>query len=137
MEKNILSVLTEVERNAFQAMAGKDREASLKVQEVFAAALRLPLYQAVMNGDSLDGIFSPETLAGGAQAIYPLDFLAPGQESWFVAYDMPKQGRVPERHVEGDEVYVHTYRIANAIDWDLSYVRNARWNIISSAIFRS
>jgi hypothetical protein len=47
---------------------------------------------------------------------------------------MPKQGRVPEVHVEGDELYVQIYKIGNAIDWDIDFARDARWDIVSRAL---
>jgi hypothetical protein len=36
--------------------------------------------------------------------------------------------------VEGDELWIHTYRIANTIDWDITYAENARFDVIARAI---
>ena len=60
--------------------------------------------------------------------------MKPGEEENFVAYTLPKQGRLPERHVEGDEIWVPTYRIGNAIDWDIRYAEEARFDVIMRAI---
>lgn len=108
-----------------------EREAS---QRAFAQELNWPLRQGVFDRDNLGEIFERQKLQPGAQANYPLDFIQPGSEDDFVAFTMPKQGRVPERHVEGDELWVPTYRIANAIDWDIRYAEEARFDVIMRAI---
>jgi len=41
---------------------------------------------------------------------------------------------VPERHVEGDELWVPTFQIANSIDWPLKYARDARFDVVARAI---
>lgn len=103
-------------------------------QQTFAAELNAPLRQGVFDRDNVGEIFERQVLQPGAQANYPLDFVKPGDEENFIAFTMPKQGRVPERHVEGDELWVPTYRIANAIDWDLRYAEEARFDVIMRAI---
>ena len=98
-----------------------------------------PLRRAVFREDLIGNIYTRLVLAPGAQARFPLDFVAEGEQDDFIAFTMPKQGRVPENHVEGDEIYVNTFRIANSIDWDLAYARDARWDVIESAmdVYRS
>ena len=98
-----------------------------------AKALELPLRQGVLNGNILDGIFQPIALDSNATPEFPLDFLAPGTEKEFVAYSIPNHGFIPQRHVEGDYVMVPTYDIAAAIDWNLKYARDARWDIVGRA----
>jgi len=64
-----------------------------------------------------------------------LDFVRPGTEDLdFTAITLPKQGRVPERHVEGDELWVPTFQIANSIDWSLRYARDARFDVVARAL---
>ena len=111
-----------------------DKEQSLAASREFAKALELPLRQAVLSGDILNGIFEAIQLAPGATPEFPLDFLAPGTESDFVAYTVPNHGYIPERHVEGDYVMVPTYDIANAIDYLLKYARDARWDVVGRAM---
>jgi len=107
----------------------------MAAQKAFAAALTEPLREGIFDEDNLGGIFARQVLAPGAQANYQLDFVRPGEEDInFTAVTLPKQGRVPERHVEGDELWVPTFRIANAIDWDIRYARDARWDIVSRAL---
>jgi hypothetical protein len=120
--------------DALRATASANEPTRLRAQQAFAAALREPLRQGVFDRDNLGGIFERQVLAPGAQANYPLDFVKPGEEDNFIAFTMPKQGRVPERHVEADELWVPTFRVANSIDWDLRFAEEARWDVIMRAI---
>jgi hypothetical protein len=110
------------------------RDESLAANAEFAKALELPLRQGILNGDILDGIFEPITLAQGATPEFPLDFLAPGSEKDFVAYTIPNHGYIPQRHVEGDYVMVPTYDIGASIDYLLKYARDARWDVVGRAM---
>lgn len=120
--------------DALRATAHADAEVRGKAQRAFAAELQWPLRQGVFDRDNLGGIYEKQVLAPGAQANYPLDFVKPGDEDQFIAFAMPKQGRVPERHVEGDELWVPTFNIANSIDWSLKYAKEARFDVIMRAI---
>ena len=120
--------------DALRATAHADSEVRSKAQKAFAAELQWPLRQGVFDRDNLGGIYEKQVLAPGAQANYPLDFVKPGDEDQFIAFAMPKQGRVPERHVEGDELWVPTFQIANSIDWSLKYAKEARFDVIMRAI---
>ena len=111
-----------------------NREKSLAALHEFAKALELPLRKGVLSGDILDGIFESIQLAPGAVPEFPLDFLAPGSEKDHVAYTMPNHGYIPQRNVEGDFVMVPTYGVTSAIDWNLKYARNARWDIVGRAM---
>lgn len=119
---------------ALQACASDDDVTRTKAQRAFAQELDKPLRKAVFDESNHAGIYAVDELAPGAQANYPLDFVKPGDEDNFIAYTIPKQGRIPERHVEGDELWVPTYRVGNSIDWDLSYMREARWDIVARAM---
>ena len=111
-----------------------EKEQSVAANREFAKALELPLRQAVLNGDILNGIFEPIRLAQSATPEFPLDFLAPGTEKDFVAYTIPNHGYIPERHVEGDYVMVPTYDIGASIDYLLKYARDARWDVVGRAM---
>lgn len=121
-------------RAALQLTASPDANQRAIAQQAFAAELNHPLRQGVFDRDNLGEIFERQVLEPGGQANYPLDFIQPGTEDDFIAFTMPKQGRVPERHVEGDELWVPTFRIANAIDWDIRYAEEARFDVIMRAI---
>ncbi len=129
---------------AYQNELNKAIEAVAKFRngEITAKAAfneQTPLRRAVFREDTIGNIYTRLLLAPGAQARFPLDFVAEGEQNDFVAFTMPKQGYVPENHIEGDEIYVNTFRIANSIDWDLAYARDARWDVIEAAldVFRS
>ena len=99
-----------------------------------AKALETPLRKAILSGDILDGIFEVIQLDRGATPEWPLDLLAPGDEVDHVAYTIPNHGRIPERHVEGDYVMVPIYDIGSAIDWNLKYARDARYDVVGRAM---
>lgn len=119
---------------ALRATAAGDSEVRARAQKAFAAELNAPLRQGIFDRDNLGGIYEKQVLAPGAQANYPLDFVKPGEEDEFIAFTLPKQGRVPERHVEGDELWVPTFQIGNSIDWSLKYAKEARFDVIMRAI---
>ncbi len=119
---------------ALRATASRDTEVRERAQRAFAAELNSPLRQGIFDRDNLQGIFEKQVLAPGAQANYPLDFVKPGDEDRYIAFALPKQGRVPERHVEGDELWVPTFSIGNSIDWSLKYAKEARFDVIMRAI---
>jgi len=119
---------------ALKRAASSNHEERAAAQRAFAAELTAPLRQGIFDRDNLGDIFEKQVLAPGAQANYPLDFVKPGYEDDFVAFTLPKAGRIPERHVEGDELWVPTFRIANAIDWDIKYAEEARFDVIMRAV---
>ena len=99
-----------------------------------ATALETPLRKGVLFGDVIGGIFEPEEYGPGQHTEYPLDLLAPGTEGDHIAYTMPSHGRIPERHVESDYIMVHTYMMANSIDFLRRYAREANWNVVMRAL---
>lgn len=124
---------TDKMKKLLRAAGSYKKEVSLAATAEIAKALELPLRQGVLSGDVLDGIFEPIVLEANATAEFPLDFISPGTENQYVAYTIPNHGYIPQRHVEGDYVMVPTYDIGAAIDWNLKYARDARWDIVSRA----
>jgi hypothetical protein len=112
----------------------KVKAEALEGQHQLAKALEMPLRQGVLDGAILNGIFEPIALKENSTSEFPLDFLAPGTEKDFVAYTIPNAGYIPQRHVEGDYVMVPTYDIGAAIDWNLKYARDARWDVVGRAM---
>jgi hypothetical protein len=119
---------------ALRATASQDPDTRARAQRAFAQALSEPLRQGVMDEDSLGDIYEREVLQAGAQAHYPLDIIKPGEEDNFVAFTYQNQNRIPERRVEADELWVPTYKIANAMDWDVDIARDARFDLIARAL---
>lgn len=112
----------------------RDFNGAYAAQHQIALALQEPLRQGILVGDVLDGIYEANVLAPGATAQYSLDLLAPGEESQHIAYTIPKSGYIPQRTVEGDYVMIPTYRIGNAIDWLLTFARDARYDVLGRAM---
>jgi len=111
-----------------------DKAIAMDAQREIAKALELRLRKGVLFGDVLGGIFEAMPLEPGATPEFPLDLLAPGTEIDHVAYTNPGNGRIPERHVEGDYVMVNTYGVSSSIDFLLRYAREANWNIVQRAM---
>jgi hypothetical protein len=111
-----------------------DRAVAAQGRYELARALTPVLRQGVLKGDISSDVFEEEKLQPGVSAEYPLDFLTPGTEVDHVAYTVPAQGRIPERHVDGDYIVVPTYEYGSSIDFATKYARDARWNIVGRAL---
>jgi hypothetical protein len=111
-----------------------DMNGARAARSQLATALETPLRKGVMAGNIIDGIFNQMQFEYGTAIEFPLDFLAPGTEKDFTAYTIPRQGRLPERHVEGDYVMVPTYEIGSSIDFSMQYARDARWDVVGRAM---
>lgn len=95
------------------------------------ADLNAPLRSGVLVGDVVRQIYMQAPLGQGQYFLeYPLDILAPGEEDEYIAYTQPGTGRIAERHVEGDYVRVPTYRMQNAIDWDLKFMEQVNYPVM-------
>jgi len=92
------------------------------------------IQEGILDGDIISDIFSVNVLGWDQYPNYPTDLIAPGTEGEFSAYTMPANGRIPNRLVEGDEVTINTYRIANAIDWNIKYARAGRIDVVARAL---
>lgn len=112
----------------------QEKETALAAQKALAAQLTAPLRKGVLSGSTIAGIFTPQEFDPAARIEYPIDFYRSDNASEFVAYVIPNQGKIPERHVEGDYITVPTYDIGNSIDFLLRYAREARWDIVSRAL---
>lgn len=110
------------------------KEVALAAQAELAVALTLPLRQGVMNGDSLNGIFSRIPTNGRSSYEYPIDLLAPGTEADYTAFTNTGSGRIYEKNVEGDYVMIPTYPIASSIDWHLRLARDANFPVIARCL---
>ena len=111
-----------------------DRSVAMEAQREIAKALETPLRKGVLFGDVVRGIYEAMPLEPGASPEFPLDLLAPGTEIDHVAFTNPGNGRIPERHVEGDYVMVNTYGITSSIDFLLRYASEANWGVVSRAM---
>lgn len=125
--------LSEDDRQILRATAGFD-SASTEARAALAAVMEKAWQAGVLEPDLLGDIFTRIDLPPGVEAKFPLDFYAPTNEGSYKAFVVPKEGAIPDRAIEGDELRVPTYKIANAISWSLDYARDARWDVIARAI---
>lgn len=92
------------------------------------------IQEAVFDGDIFSDIFQITMLGWDEQPMFPMGIVTPGTEGEYVAYTMPNNGRIPNRYVEGDEVTINTYRIANSMDWSIKYARQGRVDVVGQAL---
>ena len=111
-----------------------DERVAVAAQWELARSLEEPLRQGVLVGDVATNIFEQRRIPYGTPVEFPLDILAPGEETQFVAYTNPGNGRIAEKSVEGDYMTVPTYGITSAIDWLLRHAREARYDIVGRAM---
>lgn len=114
----------------FEQAGSNDINVAAPAQKAIAAALQVPLRQAVPAGDIVSNIFATETYNANQVPEYPIDLIRPGTEGEYTAFTMPSHGLIPMRRVEGDRVFVTTYRIANGIDCELSLIRRSNWDVV-------
>jgi hypothetical protein len=107
---------------------------ALAAQDKLAKALVTPLRQGVLVGDVATQIYEKRVMPYGVPVEFPVDILTPGEETQYVAYTNPGNGRIAEKNIEGDYVTVTTYGITSAIDWLLRHAREARWDIVGRAM---
>lgn len=119
-------------QETFASMVGASMSV-LPPEEGFSQAdLNAPLRAGVLVGDIVRNIYIVYPLGANEQYVeYPLDILAPGEEDKFIAYTQPGTGRIAERHVEGDYVRVPTYRVQSSVDWDLKFMENVTYPVLS------
>jgi hypothetical protein len=133
MKRNIIKPTPE-QVEILRQTGSSDRAVAYKAMAELGKALQIPLRSAILEGDILAGIYTPEVLDPSATAEYPLDFLQKGNANDYIAYSMPSEGAIPMRSIVSDSITVGTYQIANAIDWPLKYSMTARWNIVARAL---
>lgn len=124
---------TEQEKNLLKQCASPDLNVAYAARQKVAAAVQVPLRSGIQPGDIYSDIYEEVDAVGLSTMEFPLDFLAPGMESEHAGFTMPSFGAIPQKHIQGDFINVPLYYIANAIDWDMRYVRNARWDVVSKA----
>lgn len=130
-----MSEIVTQEMRAMLAKAGSlDPADALPAMRFIAKALTTPLREGLLAGDIVTDIFGPVELTPGQPSEFPLDFLPPGTQKDYIAYTIPRHGRIPESHVEGDYVMVPVYDIGNSIDWLLKYSEQARWDVVERAM---
>lgn len=137
MELRINGVQVEVnekQRDLLRATASNEIDVAAKHRQALAQVLERAWQAGVLEPDLLGTIFNRINLPPGVEAKFPLDFYAPDNEGAYEAIVIPKEGALPDRIIDANEVRVSTYKIGNAISWGLDYARDARWDVVARAI---
>jgi hypothetical protein len=127
-------VLNEEQRGLLKATASKKTSEAVEHRQALAQVMERAWKAGVLEPDLLGNVFQRIILPPGVEAKFPFDFYGPTNEGSYEAFVMPKEGAVPDRVIEGDEIRVPTYKLANAISWSLDYARDARWDVVARAI---
>lgn len=85
------------------------------------AQVILPLLE---TQSTIRAIFTPETLPPGAQATYDIPF-----DDVNCAWVMPQIGGIPQIQVEGTEIYVSTFGIDAAVQWQMDVAKQGRFQV--------
>jgi hypothetical protein len=102
---------------------------NLEIRQSFAASLSVPILKAVAPETSVRDIFQVDELPNGALAEYPIDL-----DDIETAVVMPRIGAVPQNLVVGDSLIIPTFEVSNSVEWKLTFVRDARFNIVERAL---
>lgn len=132
--KNHKQEIGDKEIELLRATASNNDAEARTSNQALAQVLQNAWKAGVLEPDTLGTIFTRVDLPPGVDAKFPLDFYSPAKEGNYKAFVVPKQGSIPDRVIEGDEVRVPTYKIANAISWSLDYARDGRWDVIGRAL---
>lgn len=124
--------VNDVELNeVLKATASADGLTRSKALTQLLTAVQTPVREGIFDGDTTAGIFNTEVLPPGTSAEYPVDFVSPGSEGEFRAFTNPGKGKPPALVVSGDKLVLASTKDIFRVEYDLSYARNARWNVIA------
>lgn len=116
--------------DAFRATASTDPVVRAKAVTQFLDAIELPIRQGVMDGENTAGIFNVTQIPAGTTPEFPMDFVEPGAEGQFVAWTNPGKGYIPAIAISGNKIVGQVVGSTFAVEYDLEYARNARWDIL-------
>jgi hypothetical protein len=106
-----------------------------QAKQMFCKAAEVPIRKGIFDGPVLfDKVFNKISTPDDPAPRFPIHFLTPGTENEFAAYTVPQCGAIPYRTVSGEDIYIHTYRIANSIDACKHYIRRARWDVMQDML---
>ena len=130
--------INDVEMNELlKSTASADAVVRTKALTQILTAVSTPVREGIFDGDTTAGVFNTEVLPPGVSAEYPIDFVSPGSEGEFRAFTNPGKGKPPALVVSGDKLVLASTKDIFRVEYDLSYARNARWNIDHSGTFHS
>jgi len=121
----------DISDEVLKSTASNDPVIRSKAITQFLNAIQLPVRQAIFDGDNTSGIFNVEVLQPGVSPEIPTDVITPGTEGDYRAFTNPGKGYIPAVMGGGDKFTLSLISNANAVEWDLDYVKNVRWAVIS------
>lgn len=128
------SKITDEMRSLLASTVNRDPRVASAARDAIALIAQEQLRAATLSGDIIRDIFTKTVLKPGTNAEYPLDIISPGTEKDYVGYTMPRQGYIPKRMIESDNLMLATYVVVNPIDWAVRYARDTRWDIVSRSL---
>lgn len=109
----------------FRNTTSADKAVAEKARQEYAQALQEPLREAVLSGQIYNNIFTIEKYPLNVKPMYMLDWITPGTEGDYVAYNIPAQGELPRKLVNADYIEVPTYEIGASLDWNRRFAQVA------------
>lgn len=103
----------------FQATASSDKARAEYAQS--RAEVILPL---IDEQSTIRSIFKPERLPAGAQARYDIPF-----EDIQCCWTMPQIGGIPQVQLEGTEIYVTTFGLDAAVQYQMDVAEQGRFSV--------
>ena len=102
----------------------KDIAESPQSRSEYAASRAQVILPLLETQSTIRAIFNPEVLPPGAQATYDIPF-----DDVNCAWVMPQIGGIPQIQVEGTEIYVSTFGIDAAVQWQMDVARQGRFQV--------
>ena len=90
----------------------------------YAASRAQVIFPLLETQSTIRAIFTPEILPPGAQATYDIPF-----DDVNCAWVMPQIGGIPQIQVEGTEIYVSTFGIDAAVQWQMDVAKQGRFQV--------
>jgi hypothetical protein len=98
--------------------------ASPKARAEYAKSRAEVLMPLIDAQSTIRSIFRPEVLPAGAEARYDIPF-----DDIDCAWTMPNIGSIPQIQLEGSEVYVGTFGLEAAVQWQMSIAKQGRFQV--------
>jgi len=127
----LFSEISEETKEVLKSTASRDEAVRAKAITQFLEAVELPIRQGVMDGENTGGIFNVTQIPAGTTPEFPIDFVEPGTEGQFLAWTNPGKGYIPAIAINGSKIVGQIIGSTFAVEYDLEYARNARWDILA------
>jgi hypothetical protein len=93
-----------------------------------------PIRSGLLDEDTISNIFQVVPIAKGVEIDFPIDFYQSTDRDKFWAYAIPERGYLPQRYASSGSVKISTYRIGSTIDFHITHIEKARWDILARGL---